>query len=94
MKTGGTRWKRSLAVGFLGSTLFAGVGFAADIRMKAESRVAMARPQSARGRIVDFKTDRTDSWLCENVSPFFCPEIPTVVAAPASASQTRQRGRR
>ena len=62
--------------------------------MQAQARAAV-RPQTApRGRVVEFKTDRTDSWLCENVSPFFCPAIPTVVAAPASASQSTRRGRR
>lgn len=93
MKTGGTRWKKSIGVGLLASTLFAGVGLAADVRMQAQRRSSSVRPQAERGRVVEFKTDRTDSWLCENVSPFFCPTIPTVVATPASAQQSR-RGRR
>ena len=92
MRTNGTRWKRAVAAGLLGSALFAGVGLAAETRMKAERRT-MSRPQTERARVVGFKTESTDSWLCENVSPFFCPQVPTVQASPQPSS-ARQRGRR
>ena len=93
MKTSGSRWKRSIAAGVLGSVLFAGATFAAETRMEAQRRVANARPAQAseRGRVVEMRPEQTDSWLCENVSPFFCSYVPTVTAQPATTS--RQRGR-
>ena len=93
MKTSGNQWKRSIAAGVLGSILFAGAAFGAENRMEAQRRVANARPaQSERGRVVDFKPERTDSWLCENVSPFFCNYVPSVAASQPTTS-SRQRGR-
>jgi hypothetical protein len=94
MKTNGNRWKRSIAAGVLGSTLFAGAAFAAENRMEAQRRVTNARPaQAERGRVVDFKPERTDSWLCENVSPFFCTYVPSVASSQPATTSTRQRGR-
>ena len=93
MKTSGNRWKRSIAAGVLGSFLFAGAAFGAENRMEAQRRVSNPRPaQAERGRVVDFKPERTDSWLCENVSPFFCAYVPSVAASQPAAS-SRQRGR-
>jgi hypothetical protein len=93
MKTSSNRWKRSIAAGVLGSILFAGAAYGAENRMEAQRRVANARPaQAERGRVVDFKPERTDSWLCENVSPFFCTYVPSVAASQPAAS-SRQRGR-
>ena len=85
------KWKRVFAAGLLGSAICAGAATAAEIRMKAE-RAVPSRAQAPRGRVVQFKTDRTDSWLCENVSPFFCSVVPTAQSTPAAAT-TRQRGR-
>lgn len=87
------RWKRSMAAGVLGSLLLAGASFGAETRMEAQRRVTNARPaQAERGRVVEFKPERTDSWLCENISPFFCTYVPTAAASQASSS-SRQRGR-
>jgi len=92
MKTKATRLKRAVAAGLLGSALFVSVGLAAETRMKAERRT-MSRPQTERARVVEFKTESTDSWLCEHVSPFFCPQVPTIQAT-SQPAQARQRGRR
>ena len=93
METKGT-WKRSMAAGVLGSVLFAGVAFGAEDRMTSQRRATTIRPaQAERGRVVDFKTERTDSWLCENVSPFFCTYVPSVSTSQPATTSTRQRGR-
>ena len=87
-----TNWKRIFAAGLLGSAICAGAATAAESRMNTNRvTVNRAMPQQ-RGRVVEFKSDRTDSWLCENVSPFFCSQIPTVQSTP-TAGNTRQRGR-
>ena len=92
MTTKTNQWKRSVAAGVLGTVLFAGVSFGAETRLQSQRGVTNARPaQAERSRVVEFKTERTDSWLCENVSPFFCTYVPTVAASQAATS--RQRGR-
>jgi hypothetical protein len=92
MKTKGS-WKRSMAAGVLGSILFAGVAFGAEDRMSSQRRATIRPAQTERGRVVDFKPERTDSWLCENVSPFFCTYVPSVTTIQPSTTSTRQRGR-
>ncbi|HVE66503.1 MAG TPA: hypothetical protein VNC59_07975 [Thermoanaerobaculia bacterium] len=88
------RWKRAMAAGVLGSVLCAGVAVAAESRMTPQrNKTTSVRPaQAERGRVVGFKPERTDSWLCENVSPFFCTYVPSV-ATSQQASSSRQRGR-
>ena len=87
------RWKRSMAAGILGSVLLAGAAMAAEPRQTAQRRASGVRTaQAERARVVDFKPERTDSWLCENVSPFFCTYVPSVASQPATTS-SRQRGR-
>ena len=93
METKG-KWKRSMAAGVLGSLLFAGVALGAEDRMTSQRRATTIRPaQAERGRVVDFKPERTDSWLCENVSPFFCTYVPSVSTTQPAATCTRLRGR-
>lgn len=93
MQSSAKWWTRTLAAGLIGSALFAGSAFGIEGRVQRTTttrRVATENP-----RVVDFKTERTDSWLCINVSPFFCSSIPTVVATPQSdAASSRARGRR
>ncbi|MEO8347604.1 MAG: hypothetical protein ABI610_01730 [Acidobacteriota bacterium] len=94
MNTNGKRWRQSMAAGILGSFLLAGAAFGAESRMAAQRRATSVRPaQAERSRVVDFKPERTDSWLCENVSPFFCAYVPTVAASQPATTSTRQRGR-
>lgn len=47
-----------------------------------------ARSQTTR-KGVAFKTDRTDSWLCNHVSPFFCSDLfPTLTPSPDQSSSS------
>lgn len=94
MTTRTNRWKRSMAAGVLGSLLFAAATFGAEGRMQAQRRATGVRTaQAERARVVEFKSERTDSWLCENVSPFFCTYVPSVASTQSASSSSRQRGR-
>jgi hypothetical protein len=99
MRESGKKWKRSITAGLLGTVLFAGVTLGAEVRMQTErsaaKRSTVSAPSSTRGRVVEFKPQGTDSWLCTYVSPFFCDYVPTVSAtAPAPGTAMAQRGRR
>ena len=99
MRESGKKWKRSIAAGVLGTVLFAGVTLGAEARMQTERagarRATATANTSTRGRVVEFKPEGTDSWLCTYVSPFFCDYVPTVsAAAPAPGTAMAQRGRR
>ena len=98
MRESGKKWKRSIAAGVLGTVLFAGVTLAAEARMQTE-RPGARRSTAAsttRGRVVEFKPEGTDSFLCTYVSPFFCDIVPTATpaASPAPGTAMAQRGRR
>jgi hypothetical protein len=87
-------WKKTLAAGLISSALFAGTAFAAgDSRMQSQKTMTSRRAATESPRVVSFKTERTDSWLCINVSPFFCSAVPTA-APPAGTTATSVRGRR
>ena len=94
MQSSGKWLTRTLAAGLIGSALFAGAAFGADGRMTAQRSNANRRVSTEAPRVVAFKAEQTDSWLCENVSPFFCSSIPTVISTPQSAAPSRGRGRR
>ena len=100
MRESGKKWKRSIAAGVLGTVLFAGVTLGAEARMQAEragaKRSTATANSNTRGRVVEFKPEGTDSWLCTYVSPFFCDYVPTASsasAAPAPGTAMAQRGR-
>ncbi|HSE63206.1 MAG TPA: hypothetical protein VLG15_06300 [Thermoanaerobaculia bacterium] len=87
-------WKKTLAAGLISSALFAGTAFAAgDSRMQSQKAMTSRRAATESPRVVNFKTERTDSWLCINVSPFFCSAVPTA-APPTGTTATSVRGRR
>jgi len=95
MRESGKKWKRSIAAGVLGTVLLAGVTFGAEARMQTERPIAKRSATVERGRVVGFKPEGTDSWLCTYVSPFFCDYVPTVTSsAPAPGTAMAQRGRR
>jgi hypothetical protein len=101
MQSSAGQWTRTLAAGLIGSVLFAGAAFGAGEKMTAQERMTAQRTTVSRRvaadgpRVVGFKEERTDSWLCEYVSPFFCPSIPTVVVSPQPGpTTTNPRGRR
>jgi hypothetical protein len=99
-ESGKKNWKRSIAAGVLGTVLFAGVSLGVEARMQTErsgaKRSNSTSTSTSRGRVVEFKPEGTDSWLCTYVSPFFCDVVPTVTnsAAPAPGTAMEQRGRR
>ncbi len=99
MRQSGKTWKRSIAAGVLGTVLFAGVTLGAEARMQTERpgarRATATATATTRGRVVEFKPEGTDSFLCTYVSPFFCDYVPTVTSsAPAPGTAMAQRGRR
>ncbi|HEY3171565.1 MAG TPA: hypothetical protein VGK86_03220 [Thermoanaerobaculia bacterium] len=93
MSSSGKKWKVTLTAGLLGSALLAGVALGAEGRMQTQRPVATRSAPVPHGRVVGFKPERTDSWLCEYVSPFFCGYVPTVTAAPQPSATTAKRGR-
>ena len=90
----GRKWKGALTAGVLGSVLFAGGAFGVEARMQTERPVTTRSAAVPHGRVVEFKAERTDSWLCAYVSPFFCDYVPTATSAPQPGTATVQRGRR
>jgi hypothetical protein len=90
----GKKWKAALTAGVLGSVLFAGVAFGTEARMQTQRPVATRSAAVPHGRVVEFKPEHTDSWLCTYVSPFFCDYVPTVTSAPQPSAVIVQRGRR
>jgi hypothetical protein len=88
----GKKWKTALTAGVLGSVLFAGVAFGTEGRTQTQRPLATRSAAVPHGRVVEFKPERTDSWLCTYVSPFFCNYVPTVTSAPQGTA-TVQRGR-
>jgi hypothetical protein len=84
------KWKRMLVTGLAASALFAGSALGAE-KMQAQKSTASRRIAVENPRVVGFKTEQTDSWLCEYVSPFFCSSIPTIVAAPQPGTTTTSR---
>jgi len=89
----GKKWKAALTAGILGSVLFAGVAFGTEARMQTQLPVATRSAAVPHGRVVQFKPERTDSWLCAYVSPFFCDYVPTVTASSQPSTATVLRGR-
>jgi hypothetical protein len=89
--------KRIWNVAILTSMLLAVPVFGAEKR----AAVTPSRERSAprvNQKVVVFKTDRTDSWLCNNVSAFFCTDLfPTLTTtqngagSPASLVPDRSR---
>ena len=98
MRESGKNWKRSIAAGVLGTVLFASVSLGVEARMQTErpgARRATANASTSRGRVVEFKPEGTDSWLCAYVSPFFCDVVPTASSTAATpGTAMAQRGRR
>ena len=98
MLESGKKWKRSIAAGILGSVLLAGAALGAEARMQTErpnaKRTTTNAASTTRARVVEFKPEGTDSWLCINVSPFFCDYVPTVTSStPTPGTAMAERGR-
>jgi hypothetical protein len=68
---------------------FSAAAFGAE---RASTRVSRPNAQEAR-RVVPFRSDKTDSWMCNNVSAFWCQEG-RATQAPPPTTTNRGRGRR
>jgi hypothetical protein len=89
---------RSILAGLLFSLLSAGAATAANtggnVRMSRIERAnAVASRRADARRTEAFKSEKTDSWLCNYVSPLFCsnliPTLPTTPAAPSAPTRGR-----
>jgi hypothetical protein len=85
-----------ILAGLLFSLLSASVSMAADaggnVRMSRIERAGAVQSRAAAPRRVEtFRSERTDSWLCVHVSPFFCtglfPTLPTTSDSPKAPAQ-------
>ena len=83
---------RKVSIGIVGglvfSFLFAGVasaaGAAGNERTSKIERAGQVQSRQAQTRKAEkFRTEKTDSWLCNYVSAFFCTSLyPTLTTAP------------
>jgi hypothetical protein len=89
----------SILAGLLLSLLSAGAATAANtggnVRMSRIERAnAVASKRAEARRSEAFKSEKTDSWLCNYVSPFFCNDlIPTLPTTPTQPPSNPNRGR-
>ena len=95
---------RKASIGIIGglvfSFIFAGVataaGAAENERTSKIERAAQVQSRQAQSRKVEtFRSEKTDSWLCNYVSAFFCTNVyPTLTTAPDPPAATPVRGRK
>jgi hypothetical protein len=91
-----------VAAAVAASMLSAGSAMAESARVEQRAKVQNVRERAAASpsrRVVAFQTDRTDSWLCNNVSVFFCTSlIPSLSTGSSTtnnaASQVPDRSRK
>jgi hypothetical protein len=80
--------RKTLTVGAMAMLLSASIAVAGEDAPQARTDRAAAHPaprsQIAR-KNVSFQTERTDSWLCNHVSVFFCSNLfPTLGSSPTT----------
>jgi hypothetical protein len=80
--------KRMMLTGAMISLLSFSAAYGAE---RTSSRVARPNAQESR-RVVPFRSDKTDSWMCNNVSSFWCQQGRATQAPPPS-NTNRGRGR-
>ena len=93
---------KGILTGLVFSFLSAGVATAAGAegneRMSRIERAEQVAQRSVTSRRTEsFRAEKTDSWLCANVSPFFCTSLfPTLNPAPSrpASPSTPPRGRK
>ena len=89
---------KAILAGLLFSLLSASVSMGASEGNVRMSRIERAGTVTSRAntprRVEPVRSERTDSWLCLYVSPFFCKDlIPTLPTTPDSPSPAPVRGR-
>ncbi len=85
-----------LLFSLLSASVSMGAGPEGNVRMSRIERARAVQSRAAAPRRAEtFRSEKTDSWLCNYVSPLFCSNVvPTLPTTPdASASSTPTRGR-
>jgi hypothetical protein len=93
---------KGILAGLVFSLLSAGVSMGAvaegNVRMSRIQRADTVTSRNSTSRKTEtFRTEKTDSWLCANVSAFFCTNLfPTLSTPdpPPTTSATPVRGRK
>jgi hypothetical protein len=81
-----------LLFSLLSATVSMAAGAEGNVRMSRVERAqaVQSRPAAPR-RVKTFRSEKTDSWLCVHVSPFFCtglfPTLPTTSDPPKAPTQ-------
>lgn len=86
-----------VGVAFLSSMTMTGQESRAGVRgstRPARVTESPARVTAPSRPVVSFRSERTDSWLCQNVSVFFCGREAGMVIAPPPSPSPATRGRR
>ena len=63
-------------------------GLALGAEKPAREAAQPAARQNTTQKEMSFKSERTDSWLCNNVSAFFCSNLFPTLGSSSSASTT------
>jgi hypothetical protein len=99
------RTKRAISRGILAALVFSLLSASVSMGATAEGNVRMSRIQKAETiasrnqttrKTETFRSEKTDSWLCVNVSAFFCSNMfPTLSTPdPPPSNSTPVRGRK
>lgn len=90
---GGTR-KKGLILAAAAGAFFSCMAARGIERVGIQATPRPERGVQSSPQVVPFKSERTDSWLCQNVSVFFCSREPGMVtSAPPPTPSSRRRGR-
>ena len=94
---------RKVSIGIVGALVFsfvsAGAASAAgaganERTSKIERAGQVEQRHTQTGKSETFRSEKTDSWLCNYVSAFFCTSMfPTLTTAPEPPAATPKRGR-
>ena len=87
-----------LVFSLLSASVSMGAGAEGNVRMSRIERAGSVQSQRTVSRKTEsFRSEKTDSWLCNNVSAFFCTSLfPTLSTPdpPPTTSSTPLRGRK
>jgi hypothetical protein len=99
-----TMKRKTVSTGILAGLVFSllsagvamGAGAEGNVRMSRIERAASVQSRRAESRKTEtFRTEKTDSWLCNYVSPFFCTSLFPTLPSPNTpqSPSTPARGR-
>jgi hypothetical protein len=86
-----TMKRKTVSTGILAGLVFSllsagvamGAGAEGNVRMSRIERAASVQSRRAESRKMEtFRTEKTDSWLCNYVSPFFCTSLFPTLPSP------------